>query len=59
MHDCYSFIFLSDLLIWFGQLVFFLAMGELLHNGFDLVVLNPSDRRGMTRIVLLLLRIKI
>ena len=47
MHDCYSFVFLSDLLIWFGQLDrFFLAMEEVLCNEFDLAVLNPSDRRG-------------
>ena len=43
MHDYYSFVFLSDLLIWFRLI--FLAMGVVLCNGLDLAVLNPSDRK--------------
>ena len=33
-------------------------MGEVLYNGFDLAVLNPSDRRGHDTYVSLLLRVK-
>ena len=32
-------------LVWPTRLIF-LAMGELLCDGFDLAVLNPGDRRG-------------
>ena len=28
MHDCYSFVFLSDLSIWFGQLDWFILQWE-------------------------------
>ena len=35
----------------------FLAMGEVLCDGFDLTVLDPSDRRGNDTYVSLLLRI--
>ena len=39
--------FFSNLLIWFGQLDrFILPWEEVLCNGFDLAVLNPSDRKG-------------
>ena len=34
-------------------------MGEVLCNGFDLAVLNPSDRRGHDTYESLLLRVKI
>ena len=33
-------------------------MGEVLCNGFDLAVLNPSDRKGDDTYVSLLLRVK-
>ena len=39
--------FFCDLLVWFGQLDWFiLQWEEVLCNGFDLTVLNPSDKRG-------------
>ena len=44
MHDYYSFVFLSDLLIWFRLI--FIAMGVVRCNGFDHAALNPSDRKG-------------
>ena len=51
--------FFSDLLVSFGQLdVFILPWEEVLCNGFDLVVLNPSDRKGHDMYVSLLLRVK-
>ena len=47
MHDCYSLIFLLQI---FGLVrptgLIFLVMGEVLCNGFDLAVLDPSDKRG-------------
>ena len=36
----------------------FLAMGEVPGSGFDLTVLDPSDRKGTDTYVSLLLRIK-
>ena len=46
-------------LVWPTRLIF-LALGEVLCDGFNLVVLNPSDRRRHdTHCVLLPLRIKI
>ena len=51
--------FFSETLVWFGQLDwFFLPWEEVLCDGFDLTVLDPSDRRGTDTYVLLLLRIK-
>ena len=42
-----SLYFFSDLLVLFGQLDrFILPWEEVLFDGFDLAVLNPSDRRG-------------
>ena len=59
MHDYYNFVFLSDLSIWFGLLdLIYLAMGEVLCDGFNLAVLNPSDRKGHDMYVSLLLRVK-
>ena len=59
MHDYYSLVFLlrSIDLVWPTKLIY-LAMGEVLCNGFDLAVLNPSDRKGHDTYVLLLLRVK-
>ena len=46
MHDLISLqVSLSIDLVWPGRLVF-LAMGEVLNFGFNLAVLDPSDRRG-------------
>ena len=43
----------------FGQLdLFMLQWEEVLCDGFDLMVLDPSDRRGTDMYVSLLLRIK-
>ena len=51
--------FFSGLLVWFGKLdLFILPWEEVLCNGFNLVVLNPSDRRGHETSVLLQLRVK-
>ena len=59
MHDYYSFVFLlrSIDLVWPTRLIY-LAMGEVLCNGFDLAVLNPNDRKGHDTYVSLLLRVK-
>ena len=47
MHDLNIFASLFELSVWFGQLDwFFLAMREVLSFGFNLAVLNPSDRKG-------------
>ena len=46
MHNCYSFVFLSDLSVWFGQLDYLSCIGEVLCDGFDLAVINPNDRKG-------------
>ena len=58
MHDYYSFVFLSDLLIWFANLIYLsLQWEEVLCSGFDLMVPDPSDKRGNDMYVSLLLRI--
>ena len=57
MHDYYRFVRYIDL-VWLTRLIY-LAMVGVLCNGFDLVVLNPSDRKGHEHIVSLLLRVKI
>ena len=45
MHDLYSLVFLlrNFGLVWPTRLIF-LAMGEVLCNGFDLAVLNPITK---------------
>ena len=54
----YSLIFFLDIWVLFGQLdVFILQCEEVLYGGFDLTVLDPSDRRGTDTYVSLLLRI--
>ena len=51
--------FFSDIWVLFGQLdLFILQWEEVLGSGFDLTVLDPSDRRGTDTYVSLLLRIK-
>ena len=47
MHDCDSLIFLlrSMSLVW-PTILFILPWEGMLGNGFNLVVLNPSDRKG-------------
>ena len=51
--------FFSELLIWFGQLdLFILPWEDVLCDGFDLVVLNLSDRKRHDTHVSLLLRVK-
>ena len=54
----YSLVFLLQI---FGLVrptsLIFLAMGDVLYDGFDLTVLDPSDRRGTDTYVSLLLRI--
>ena len=51
--------FFSDIWVLFGQLdLFILQCEEVLCSGFDLTVLDPSDRKGTDTYVLLLLRIK-
>jgi hypothetical protein len=59
MHDCDSLVFLlrSISLVWL-TIFFILQWEEVLGNGFNLVVLNPSDKKGHDTHVLLLLRIK-
>ena len=55
----YSLIFLFQYLGLFGQLdLFILQWEEVLCSGFDLTVLDPSDRKGTDTYVSLLLRIK-
>ena len=50
--------FFSDIWVLFGQLdLFILQWEEVLCSGFDLMVLDPSDRRGTDTYVSLLLRI--
>ena len=50
--------FFSDIWIFFGQLdLFILQWDEVLCDGFDLTVLDPSDRRENDMYVALLLRI--
>ena len=54
----YSLIFFSDIWILFGQLdLFILQREEVPGSGFDLTVLDPSDRKGTDTYVSLLLRI--
>ena len=59
MHDYYSLVFLLRI---FGLVrptrSISLAMGEVPGSGFDLTVLDPSDRKGTDTYVSLLLRIK-
>ena len=51
--------FFSDIWFLFGQLdLFILQWEKVLCSGFDLTVLDPSDRRGTDTYVSLLLRIK-
>ena len=51
--------FFSDIWVLFGQLdLFILQWEEVLCSGFNLMVLDPSDRRGTDTYVSLLLRIK-
>ena len=60
MHDYYSFVFLSNLLIWFGPLDWlFLQLEGCFVMGSILRCSIPVTEGYMTRIVLLLLRIKI
>ena len=55
----YSLIFLLLYWVLFGQLdLFILPWEEVLCSGFDLTVLDPSDRKGNDTYVSLLLRIK-
>ena len=55
----YRLVFLLRYLGFFGQLdLFILQWEEVLCSGFDLTVLDPSDRRGTNTYVSLLLRIK-
>ena len=55
----YSLVFILRYLGFFGQLdLFILQWEEVLCSGFDLTVLDPSDRRGTDTYVSLLLRIK-
>ena len=55
----YSIVFFSDIWVLFGQLdLFILQWEEVLCDGFDLTVLDPSDRKGTDTYVSLLLRIK-
>ena len=50
-----SIYFLSDILVLFGQLDLFILQWEVvLRDGFDLMVLDPSDRRGSDTYVSLL-----
>ena len=54
----YSLIFLLRYLGLFGQLdLFILQWEEVLCDGFDLTVLDPSDKKGNDMYVSLLLRI--
>ena len=51
--------FFSDIRVLFGQLdLFILQWEEVLCDGFDLMVLDPSDKRGTDTYASLLLRIK-
>ena len=48
----YSLVFFSDILVLFGQLdLFILQREEVPGSGFDLTVLDPSDRKGTDRYV--------
>ena len=51
--------FFSDIWVLFGQLdLFILQWKEVPGSGFDLTVLDPSDRKGTDTYVSLILRIK-
>ena len=51
--------FFSDIWVLFGQLdLFILQWKEVPSSGFDLMVLDPNDRKGTDAYVSLLLRIK-
>ena len=51
--------FFSDIWVLFGQLdLFILRWEEVPSSGFNLTVLDPSDRKGTDTFVPLLLRIK-
>ena len=51
--------FSSDIWVLFGQLdIFILQWEEVRGSGFNLTVLDPSDRKGTDTYVSLLLRIK-
>ena len=55
----FSSYFFSDIWVLFGQLdLFILRWEEVPSSGFDLMVLDPSDRKGNDTYVSLLLRIK-
>ena len=60
MHDCLQPRISSPIFdVLFGQLdLFILQWEEVLCSGFDLTVLDPSDRKGTDTYVSLLLRIK-
>jgi hypothetical protein len=47
MHDCYSFVFLSDLSVGLANYIDLSLVGEVLCSGFNLAVSLPSDRRGL------------
>ena len=52
--------YFSDIWVLFGQLdLFILQWEEVLCSGFDLTVLDPSDRRGTDTYLSFLLRITI
>ena len=54
----YSLVFLLRYLVLSGQLdLFIVQCEEVLYDGFDLAVLDPSDRRGTDTYVSLPLRI--
>ena len=60
MHDCYSLVFLlrNFGLVWPTRLIF-LAMGEVLCDGFNLVALYRSDKVGdKTRICIVAIKDK-
>ena len=51
--------FFSDIWVLFGQLDLFILQWEEVHgSGFDLTMLDPSDKKGIDTYVSLLLRIK-
>ena len=57
---CVDTYFFSGIWVLFGQLdLFILQWEEVPDSGFDLTVLDPSDRKGNDTYVSLLLRIKI
>ena len=59
MHDLYSFVFLSDLLIWFGQLdCFFLQWERCFVVGSILRCSYPLTEGDMTRICIVAIKDK-